>query len=259
MSGIDATADSKGPYKFENARKYPARKTSAKHVAYKYDPSDLSSNPQNTTRSSSSSISLKRKQPLNMDPDTDAMDTDDRTTIKEPSSESDGASSTLFPLPLFASRLSLTSRQRCSNVCLRLLDLIQPNIAVEMGNVADEVSGRDVKEEGGTAMYVDNVSDPTHEAPSTTTETPEINTATVEQQLADADRRRAGLAQVCTQFLAHLTRDHLVAEHFQANRGAKRLLTTVSRFDGMCTLLYTILQHFTSCPLSFYFLSHCTF
>ena len=254
---IDATADSKGPTKYESSRKY----TAAKHSAYSTLQDDILSNTQNNSSNSSSSSSSsfnsrKRKLPL---PDADAAPSTNGPTSEPPAAtvgtEAEEASSALFPLPLTASCLSLTSRQRCADVCLRLLDLIQPKTAVELENPATVVSGVNSDtttiarsdEEGGTAMHVDGVSDPicvaTATATTATTDNHEITTTTTtttEQQLAEADRRRAGLAQLCTQFLAHLTRDHLVVEHFQVNRGPKRFLATVSRFDGMSSLLCAV-------------------
>ena len=113
--------------------------------------------------------------------------------------------------------------------------MVGPATTAVGGGNADTTTARGDEQEGDTAMHVDGVSIPVHDTPAsaTTSTTDEITTtAEQEQQLAEADRRRAGLAQVCTQFLAHLTRDHQVVEQFQANRGTKRLLTTVSRFDG---------------------------
>ena len=127
-------------------------------------------------------------------------------------------------VPLIASRLPLAqcgmssaTKNRCADLCLRLIR---------------QFSDYKAKVDSAAASHC--LSRSKVQAPPTTASTTAPLPANVPEPAADLNPLDASLPQAACQLLVHITRDREVRDHFESVGGVHQLIVTIPPFEGQC-------------------------
>ena len=190
--------------------------------------------PSFTTTSLMHTISAAQKENLKRKKALDLLCEEER--IREKEKENPTLSSRL---PLAACGLSTTTKKRCSDLCLRLIQ-----------QYSDVKNKADAEAISRVTAHGTETTDPS--AVTASTPTPE--------GLSDSNLQLdASLPQAACQLLIHVTRDSEVRDHFEAMGGVRQLLTTIPPFDGTYVTLYTILLSLQLMQNTAIFVSSCMY